>query len=221
MGWGRTAVYSHSQRLLDSGWAASVRMPHGAGSLIYPTRAGVHVAAVQAMSLAAPPAPTTWAHCEACAWVAAWLTARGRQMTGPRQLLADERWRGELEWMERGGLRRRGHRPDLLGGLTTGGRLLPIEVELASKSHARLRAILSLHATWVASGKTPAVIYICGSDTVAGHVRREAASVGLATERKTLRVEQLETIRHAAIAARREPPGHDSARDGREHGLVA
>ena len=52
MGWGRSAVYSHAQRLLDSGLAATVRLPHGEGSLIYATRDGVGVAAVQAMSLA-------------------------------------------------------------------------------------------------------------------------------------------------------------------------
>jgi hypothetical protein len=121
---------------------------------------------MSAAALPAAPAPTTWAHCEACAWVAAWLTARGRQMVGSREVLVDEFWRGELEWLERGGLRRRGHRPDLAGGLAAGGPLLPIEVELASKSIPRLRAILALHASWVAAGKTAAVIYVCGTRKV-------------------------------------------------------
>lgn len=35
MGWGRTAVYSHASRLIETEWAASVPMAHGAGSLIY------------------------------------------------------------------------------------------------------------------------------------------------------------------------------------------
>jgi hypothetical protein len=86
--------------------------------------------------------------------------------------------------------------------LAAGGPLLPIEVELASKSLPRLRAILALHASWIAAGKTPAVIYICAEHDLADRVRREAAGVGLATERKTLRVELLDTIRHAAIQAR-------------------
>lgn len=202
MGWGRTAGYSHASRLLAAGWAERTAMAQGDGSMIYPTRDGLKVAGVTAVSLASAPAPTTWAHSEACAWVAAWLTARGRQMAGPRQLLADEFWRGELEWMERSGLRRRGHRPDLAGGLPAGGPLLPIEVELASKSLPRLRAILGLHASWVAAGKTPAVIYICGDSNLADRVRHEAQGVGLAPERKTLRVELLDTIRHSAIQAR-------------------
>ena len=41
--------------------------------------------------------------------------------------------------------------------------MLPIEVELASKSKARLRSVLALHAAWIAAGKTGAVVYVCGS----------------------------------------------------------
>ena len=202
MGWGRSAAYSHASRLAAAGWVASCSMAHGDGSLVYATREGVHVARIPAAALAAPPAPTTWAHCEACAWVAAWLSTRGRQMTGSRELLLDEVWRAEVEWMERGGLRRRGHRPDLVGRIGETGPLVPIEVELATKSLVRLRAILALHASWVAAGKTPAVIYICGTRKVAEHVRREASGVGLSSERKTLRVELLDTTRQAAVATR-------------------
>jgi hypothetical protein len=202
MGWSEPTTFSHASRLISAGLAASCLRRRGAGSLLYATRSGVKEAGVVSAALAAEPAPTTWAHCDACAWVAAWLTARGRQMTGPRQLLADASWRGELEWMERGGLRRRGHRPDLLGGIASGGSLLPIEVELASKSLPRLRAILALHATWVGAGKTPAVIYVCGDGDLAERVRREAGEVGLGSERKTLRVELLSTVRDAAVAAR-------------------
>ena len=50
-------------------------------------------------------------------------------------------------------------------GLTADGPLLPVEVELASKSLARLRAILALHASWMAAGKSGAVIYVCGPAT--------------------------------------------------------
>jgi hypothetical protein len=123
-------------------------------------------------------------------------------MAGPRELLVDDFWRGELEWLERGGIRRRGHRPDLAGGLRAGGPMLPIEVELASKSTPRLRAILALHASWIAAGKTAAVIYVCGTQKLAQRIRREGSAVGLASEHKTLRVELLQTIRHAALAAR-------------------
>jgi hypothetical protein len=46
--------------------------------LLHATRQGVAVSRVQAATLASAPAPTTWAHHEACAWTAAWLTVRGR-----------------------------------------------------------------------------------------------------------------------------------------------
>jgi hypothetical protein len=153
-------------------------------------------------ALSAAPAPTTWAHLEAVAWTAAWLAARGRHVVGTRELLLDDAWRGELEWLERSGLRRRGHPPDLAGGLTAGGPLLPIEVELASKSPTRLRAILGLHASWIAARKTGAVMYVCGSAKLADRIRREGAGVGLEADGTTLRVELLESIREAALAAR-------------------
>jgi hypothetical protein len=159
MGWRQTAAYSHAARLTAAGWAQSCSMTRGAGSLIYPTRAGVQVAEIPASPLACAPAPTTWAHCQACAWTAAWLTARDRRIIGARELLLDDSWRGELEWLERGGMKRRGHRPHLVAGLTPAGALMPIEVELANKSNARLRAILALHASWIAARKTAAVIY--------------------------------------------------------------
>ena len=114
-------------------------------------------------------------------------------MLAPREVLLDDGWRGELEWRERSGVRRRSHRPDLVG-LLPPGVSLPIEIELSSKSRARLRSVLSLHAAWIAAGKSSAVIYICASPLVAERVRAQANAVGLASERNTLRIELLETI---------------------------
>ena len=159
MGWRETTAYSHTRRLLAAGWVEVQPMTHGTGSLIYPTKTGVAMSGVKAAPLAAAPAPTTWAHCAACAWTAAWLTVRGRTMVGSRELLANDDWLAEVQWIERNGVRRRGHRPDLVAGVTTGGPLLPIEVELAAKSTQRLRTILGLHARWITAGKARAVIY--------------------------------------------------------------
>ena len=61
----------------------------------------LEVLAAAAVPLARPPAPTSWEHCRACAWTAAWLSARGRELRGPRQLLADGFWRGEVTWQRR------------------------------------------------------------------------------------------------------------------------
>ena len=83
-------------------------------------------------------------------------------------------WLADVQWIERDGVRRRGHRPDLIGGISAGGPLLPIEVELAAKSTQRLRAILGLHAAWIAAGKARAVIYVCATDEVADRVAAEA-----------------------------------------------
>ena len=104
------------------------------------------------------------------------------------------------------------HRPDLAAGTVSGGGLVPIEVELASKSTVRLRAILALHASWIAARHSSAVIYICGTRKVTERVHQQAAEVGLRPENKTLRIELLETVCDAAIAARREPIAVDTAR---------
>ncbi len=202
MGWAMPTAYPHAARLQSMGWVERCAMTQGEGSLLYATRAGVEMSGVVAVPLAGVPAPATWGHWVACAWTAAWLSARGRELVGAREVLLDEFWRGEVSWSERGGVRRRGHRPDLAAGLSPDGPLLPIEVELASKSMVRLRAILGLHAAWIAAGKTAAVIYVCGGERVAARVREQAAQVGLGVERRTLRVELLETVRAQALAAR-------------------
>jgi hypothetical protein len=202
MGWAASTTFSHAARLIAAGLADSCRLRHGEGSLIYATRSGVEVSDAFAPPLPGEPAPTTWAHHEACGWTAAWLTARGRHIVGSRALLLDDGWKGQLEWLERDGLRRRAHRPDLVTGQRADGRLLPVEVELSSKSVKRLRAILGLHAAWIAAGKTSAVIYVCGPAQLAERVRREAAAFGLTGERKTLRVELLATVIGAARATR-------------------
>ena len=201
MGWGSTAVYSHAQRLRKKGWVERTAMTHGTGALFFATRAGVAISGVRARSLAGPPAPVSWPHIEASAWTAAWLTARGRTMIGPREMLKRSEWRSELTWHEHGETRRRGHRPDLAGRLPS-GELLPIEVELSGKSPERLAAILCSYAASIREQRTPAVIYICASDDVTEKVRAAAATAGLSEAAGTIRIELLDTIRQQAIDAR-------------------
>ena len=200
MGWGRTAVYSHTHRLLAAGWLETCSRTHGEGSLVYASRAGVRFSGVTAAAVEKRPSPVSWPHCEACAWTAAWLTARGRGMVGPREMLVRTDWRGELRWHERGELRRRGHRPDLAGRLPD-GQLLPIEVELTEKSSARLKAVLELHSEWIAAGKSGAVIYVCGDEEIAERVLADGAQVGLSVDRGTMRIELIATIQREAVEA--------------------
>jgi hypothetical protein len=200
MGWGQAAVYSHARRLRVQGWLERCSRTRGEGSLIYASRIGVRCAGVAAAAVEKRPAPVTWPHCEACAWTAAWLTARGRGMVGPREMLVRLDWRGELRWHERGELRRRGHRPDL-GGRLPDGQLLPIEVELTAKSSARLKAVLALHAEWIAAGKSAAVIYVCGDDEIAERVLADGAQAGLSVDRGTIRIELVATIQREAVEA--------------------
>jgi hypothetical protein len=79
---------------------------------------------------------------------------------------------------------------------------LQIEVELAQKSIARLRAILELHASWRAAGKSAGVIYICADEAGCARIRKRAAEYGLRPGKGGgFRVEPLETVKAATVAA--------------------
>jgi hypothetical protein len=200
MGWGQATTYSHAGRLQAAGWLERCQRTWGEGSLVYASQAGVRYSGVKAAVVDRRPAPVTWPHNEGCAWTAAWLTVRGRGLIGPREMLVRREWRGELCWQERGETRRRGHRSDLAGRLAE-GQVIPIEVELSDKSSARLEAVLGLHASWIVSGKSPAVAYICGNEELAERVTDTGERAGLSVERGTMRIELLESIKREAIEA--------------------
>ena len=113
------------------GWLESCSRLRGEGSLVWASRAGVqHLNRPKSAGMPAgrkvpaaigkAPLPVTWPHWEACAWTAAWLTARGRGMIGPREMQLGTGLCGELRWRERGESRSRGHRPDLAARLADG-----------------------------------------------------------------------------------------------------
>jgi hypothetical protein len=141
----------------------------------------------------------------ACAWVAAWLAIRRRDMVGPRELIADQSWQGEVKAVA--GSRRLVHTPDLVG-IVPGRRPAVIEVELSRKSKARLRAILGLYRRWIASGKIGACVYVCGNADVRKLVVAQAEQVGLCETDGSLRVEMLEAIKELVrVEARAVPRG--------------
>lgn len=184
MGWSEVAARNHARRLEREGWLERCPMVRGDGSLFLATRKGIRVLGL-ALIAASTPAPTTWAHDSACAWTAAWLNLRGRTYLGPREILADPRWSGKLDWLDRHSLKRSGHRPDLVGFLTD--KAIVIEVELTPKSKGRLNAILQLHLGWIVARKTHGVIYICGDGEGFRRIERAGERVGLYTSTWHLR----------------------------------
>lgn len=202
MGWSRSVAFSHAQRLECEGWIERHPMLRGQGSLLLATGLGVQMTGA-AVSPARPPAPTWWAHLQACGWVAAWLTVRGRTMQGCGEVDADPSWRGDIRWHDSKGAHRARHRPDL--AVVLDRVRFGVEVELARKSIERLSAIVGLHARWRAAGQTAGVIYVCADDAGAQRVREIAAERGLSTERGGgLRVELLEQIKQQARSTRPE-----------------
>jgi hypothetical protein len=150
------------------------------------------------VSPAPTPAPTSWAHDCACAWTAAWLSVRGRDWRGPREVLADGVMKGEIEWRTRAGTRHAGHRPDLAVRIPAGA--VAVEVELERKATNRLRAILSLYARWLAEDRVTGVIYVCANKARAASITAAAADAELPND--GLRTELLDDVRSQAIGDR-------------------
>ena len=209
MRWAPGNARSHAARLTRERWLARVARPRGEGSLFFATRQGTQVAGVD-LPPAPAPAPIWWDHLSACAWVAAWLTVREREMVGPRELIADRLWQGEVKGVA--GSRRVVHTPDLVG-IVPARRPAVIEVELARKSKARLRAILGLYCRWIANGKVGACVYVCGNGDVRKLVVTQAEQVGLRETDGSLRVEMLDAIKELVRdEARGVPRGTPLAR---------
>ena len=194
MGWSAGTGRSHVARLSREGWIDRVSRPLGKGSLFFATKLGIRVAGVD-VPPAPPPAPIWWDHHDASAWVAAWLTVRGRELVGPRELIADE-----LAGRGTGFPRRAAARPHP-GPRRHRSRSPP------SRDRGRARAQvqgapasdLGLHARWIASGKTGACVYICGNEDVHKLVIAQAQQAGLRTSDGSLRVEMLEAIKDLVL----------------------
>jgi hypothetical protein len=199
MGWSEVAARHHARRLEKEGWLARCPMTRGEGSLFPATRTGVRAAALP-LTAARPPAPTWWAHDSGCAWAAAWLTVRGRPFLGPRELLEIPGWSGDLSWFERHDFKTSRHRPDLVA--MRGGAHFAVEVELAPKSKARLKAILQVHHAWAIKRKVHAVIYICGDQEGCRRIHGVAYDDALIAREgsRWLRIEALDTIKAQTIA---------------------
>ena len=198
MGWSEVAARHHARRLEREGWLERCPMVRGQGSLFLATRKGILVLGLPLIA-ATTPAPTWWAHDSGCAWTAAWLTVHGRTYLGPRELLDDSEWSGQLNWLDRHSFKRSGHRPDLVGIM--GDRQIPIEVELAPKSKPRLDAILKLHLAWITAHKASGIVYICGDQEGSRRIERAGERVGLYLSDKYLRIELLDTIKAQTVAA--------------------
>jgi hypothetical protein len=200
MGWSEVAARHHARRLEKEGWLARCPMTRGQGSLFLATRTGVRVAGLPLVA-ASPPAPTWWAHDSACAWTAAWMTVRGRRFLGPRELIDDREWSGELFWLDRNGYKSSGHRPDFV--VIRGAARISVEVELAPKSKTRLRVILQMHQAWAIADKIGGVVYICGDQDGCDRIHRVAYENALIDRdgSRWLSIRLLDTIKAQTVEA--------------------
>ncbi len=210
MGWGRRATYSHVSRLRSCGLLESCDRRRGQGSLVYATRSGAHECGVRVPFVDGEPSPHAWPHHDASAWTAAWLTARGRELVGPRSMLTGGNGAVSFSGVSAGSFAVAGIDRTSPDGFRTGG-FLPIEVELSLKSSARLKAVFALHARWVSSGHCPAVVYVCADTELAARVRIVGEAAGLSVNTGTLRLELLHTIKEEAVDARLGTPAGDWA----------
>jgi hypothetical protein len=188
-------------------------MMRGHGSLFLATRKFVAVLGLPLIASRAP-APTWWADDSGCTWTAAWLTVRGRAFRGPRELLDDREWSGQLNWFDRDSFKRSGHRPDLVAFRADAR--LAIEVELAPKSKSRSDAIISPHLGWIIRGKTHAVVYVCGDQEACSQIERAAERAGLYSSSGRLRSRRLRQSKRtlSLLTSRPGPPARWPLPDG-------
>lgn len=195
MGWVPGVGRSHVRRLEREGWLERHPMTRGDGKLLVATRRGVGRCGL-AVSAPAVPECDRWPHYCACAWTVAWLTVRGRDWRGPREVLLDPELKREVRWMTRNGPRHFGRRPDLAVVIPSG--VVAIEVGRRGSSDKQLRAVLSMYERWVAGHGIDGVIYICASEIAAERVRKLADGEGL----DRIRIELLSKIRDQAEDAK-------------------
>lgn len=223
MGWSERVAYDHVRRLVAAGLAQRVAMRHGTGTLIVLTSAGAREVGYPAGRALRSIAPTTWAHTSGCAWTAAWLVLRLRDLRetaphvapeamewwGERDIFGDDFWRRDIRFKDQRGIARATHRPDL--GVRLGGLPLPVEVELQRKSRARLRGILGMYeqlATSTEAARFGGVIYVTGTPDVADGIRRAAQDVGLGEPLLTLR-SYPEIVEQTRVAGGQPPAAED------------
>jgi len=197
MGWAKSTASFHAKRLEAAGWALRYPMIRGEGHLVVATRRGVQVCGL-AVSAPSPPSSALWAHDCACAWTAAWLSVRGREWRGPREVMADAGLAGQIEWGTGRGRRRAGHRPDLAVVIPAG--TVAIEVELERKSNNRLAAILGLYARWVQEERLAGVMYVCADERLAERIASYGQQAGI--REGALRTILLDEVRGHALEAR-------------------
>jgi hypothetical protein len=197
MGWSEVAARSHARRLEDARWLARYPMTRGDGSLFLATRAGVRVLGLPVRPAVAP-APTWWAHHCACAWTAAYLDLREREYLGDRELIQDPGWSAQIAWTDGKGAHQAGHRPDIVAWTAAGG-TIPIEVELAQKSAARLKGILRMYRQSRNQGNTSGVLYVCGGQDGADRIARAGEAI-MGPDRPGIGIRLLDDVRADAIA---------------------
>ena len=172
LGFGWRTTYSHVERLAGAGLVE--RVYDRGGSVVAITRRGQRaVDAGQGEVRAGATSGFGLAHSRAISWLAAYLTLRGRDWIGERQLMRDERWRVPVLW-PRGGAGT--HRPDLVS--LHDRRVVAVEVELSAKAPRRLRAILAGYDHAIRDGAFDAVTYVTMHDGVAAGLSRARRQAG-------------------------------------------
>ena len=171
-------TYSHVSRLEKVGLVWRVPIRDGGGGAVAIAPKGARRLRDDGLPAVAPKSqvPSTGEHSRAASWVAANFDRRdGFTWLGPAELRDDRRaWRVQRDDGA-------GHMPDL-GVIGSDGRRIAIEVELHSKSHDRLRAILRGYRYQLDLGALARVGYVTSKPSVAELVRRQASAIYLRDE---------------------------------------
>ena len=143
-------------------------------------------------------------------------------MVGPRELLAGDEWLAEVRRIERPASVVAVIAPTWSADVGAGGPRMAIEVELASKSSAAAAGDPRVTRAMGRRRQARAVIYICATERGRRPGHRWARSVGLVIRAHDAARRAPDTIRCAAITARRSDPGdpREGPPDGEEEVML-
>lgn len=220
MVWSEVAARRHARRLEDAGWLARYPMIRGTGHLLVATRSGIRTVGLSFRPTGVP-APTWWALHAARGWTAAWVTHRGHEFLGDRELAHTGGWTDRITWQDFKGLHHALRRPDVVA-ITKNDSRVPIEIALTRTPTNRLRATLDMYSRWRYDRGTTGVLYICRNQDIAQHVwnavQRSTLGDGLALRLLDTIPEMATQACEKKRAARRAGAARQLAADARSTG---
>jgi hypothetical protein len=166
-------IRKYAKRFEAMGLAVRSPLRDGGGAVLAISPRGLREAGYAISTRTTTSSDSGLAHGRGVSWVAAHCERYGRQWRGVAELRMDG-W--PIRLPPRPGLKARSHMPDL-SFVLKGKEQWAVEFERTPKSPRRLEQILDGYREAQVDGQAHAVLYVCGSESIARLVERVAEEV--------------------------------------------